>query len=149
WPIVSSAKSGRSGTGLGYRVRGCAAIRTLSRRPPLACAGGLLGRARAGRGRTARRSAAADASALARGGVARRLAAARAALLAAAGLLVDRGPGAPLGLAPADAALLVAFLDVLGLALLLAGIARLIPAGHAHLLCTLTMEVNARSGVGF
>ena len=50
------------------------------------------------------------------------LAAARAALLAAAGFLVHRGPGAPLGLVRGDAALLVAFLDVLGLPFLLVGV---------------------------
>jgi len=58
------------------------------------------------------------------------LAAAGAAFLAAAGHLVDGGPGAPLGLVFWDAALFVAFLDVLGLALLLVGVARFVAAGH-------------------
>src|SRR5262249_58419616 len=60
-------------------------------------------------------------------------AAAGAALLAAAGLLVDGGPGTPLRFLVRDATLLVAFLDVLRLALLLAGVARLVAAWHLQL----------------
>src|SRR5262249_22585960 len=66
-----------------------------------------------------------------RGGMAGALAAAGAARLLAAGIvLVDRGPGAPLGFLLADALLLVTFLDVLGLALLLVGVFRLAALGH-------------------
>jgi hypothetical protein len=43
---------------------------------------------------------------------------------------------ATLGLVFADAALLITFLDMLGLAFLLAGIFRLIATGHGHLLRT-------------
>src|SRR3989338_2799070 len=59
---------------------------------------------------------------------------ARAALLAAAGLLVDGGPGPRLGLLLRHAALLVAFFDMLGLALLLGAVAALVSAGHDALL---------------
>jgi Ca-activated chloride channel homolog len=58
----------------------------------------------------------------------------RAGLLGAAVLLVDGGPGAPLGLFLADAALLVAFLYVFGLAFLLAAVGGFIAPGHVDLL---------------
>jgi len=58
------------------------------------------------------------------------LASARAALLAAARFLVDGCPGSPGGFLGGDAALLVAFFDVLGLAFLLAGVGALIASGH-------------------
>src|SRR5690606_30445254 len=85
------------------------------------------------RGRAALRVAlrrAALATTLAAGGVAFLAAAARAGLLAAARFLVHRRPGAALGLLVADAAILIAFLDMFGLALLLVGIAALVAAGH-------------------
>ena len=53
-----------------------------------------------------------------------------AALLAAAVLLVDGRPGPRLGFVLGDAPLLVALLDVLGLALLLVGVRRLVAARH-------------------
>src|SRR5690606_20948888 len=77
-----------------------------------------------------RRRRAALPAALARRRLAGLLAAAGPRLLAAAGRLVDRGPGATLRLFLADAALLVALLDVAGLALLLRGVARLVAARH-------------------
>jgi hypothetical protein len=52
-------------------------------------------------------------------------------------LLVDGRPRPALGLAVRDAAPLVALLDVLGLALLLARITRLVAARHDALLCGL------------
>src|SRR5688500_11120754 len=58
------------------------------------------------------------------------LAPARAALLAAASFLVDGGPGAAFGFLSFDATLLVTLLDVLGLALLLAAVTRLVAAWH-------------------
>jgi len=48
-------------------------------------------------------------------------------------LLVGRRPGAPLGFLPADAAILVSFLDVFGLAFLFAAIAGFIAAWHGGL----------------
>src|SRR4030095_3167148 len=48
--------------------------------------------------------------------------------------LVDGRPGATLGLAFAEAALFIALLDMLGLALLLAGVFRLVTTGHGYLL---------------
>jgi hypothetical protein len=60
-----------------------------------------------------------------------------AALLAAAVGFVDGRPGALFSLFRADALLFVAFLDVFGLALLFAGVAGFIAAGHES------------SGVGF
>jgi hypothetical protein len=54
------------------------------------------------------------------------LAATGSAQLAAPGLLVDCRPGAPLGLLLGDAALLIALLDVFGLALLFFCVARFI-----------------------
>src|SRR5687767_13659835 len=59
------------------------------------------------------------------------LAAAAAGLLAAAVDRVDGRPRAALGLAGADSAFLVALGDVLGLALLLVGVFRLVSSGHA------------------
>jgi hypothetical protein len=61
-----------------------------------------------------------------------RLAPAGAALLAAVGFLVHRRPGAPRGLSIRDPALLVAFLDMLGLAFLLVGVLDLSPRGMAR-----------------
>src|SRR5438105_1679305 len=59
------------------------------------------------------------------------LSAPRATLLvAASGLLVHRRPGAAFGLLPADAATLVAFLDVLRHPLLLARVFRFVAAWH-------------------
>jgi hypothetical protein len=69
------------------------------------------------------RAAAAEAAALLRRGRIHLLAPARSAFLAAAGHLIDRRPGATLGLFLADAALLISFFDMLGLSLLLARIA--------------------------
>jgi hypothetical protein len=58
--------------------------------------------------------------------VALRFAAAGSRLLAAARLLVDGRPGATLGFLVAGPALLVALLDMLGLALLLVRVAALV-----------------------
>jgi hypothetical protein len=58
------------------------------------------------------------------------LAASRAGLVAAARLLVHRCPGTAFGLFVADTAILIAFLDMLGLALLLVGIFILVALGH-------------------
>src|SRR5690606_5884684 len=60
-------------------------------------------------------------AALARRGMAFLLAAARARFLAAARFLVHRRPGAAFGLLVARPAFFIAFLDMLGLALLLVG----------------------------
>jgi hypothetical protein len=76
----------------------------------------------------------ADAAAALCGDVGVLHAAARTALVAAAGLAVDRRPRAPFGFLLADAALLVAFLDVLGLALLLVGVSRFVSTRHDPLL---------------
>jgi len=57
-----------------------------------------------------------------------------ARLLAAAIILVHRRPGAPFGLLPGDAALLIALGDMVGLALLLVGIFTFIASGHLLLL---------------
>jgi len=62
----------------------------------------------------------ADPAATPRGDVGVLDAAAGTALVAAAGFLVDGRPRAPLGFLLADAALLVTFLDMFGLAFLLA-----------------------------
>jgi hypothetical protein len=51
------------------------------------------------------------------------------------GFLVDGCPGAAFGLALRNAALLISFLDIHGLALLLVGVAGLVAAGHDALLC--------------
>jgi hypothetical protein len=84
-----------------------------------------------------RRSLSADASALARRRLVHLLAAAgTAGLLSAASHIVDGGPGTALGFVLADTALLIAFLDVLGLAFLLAGVFRLVATGHGYLLRT-------------
>jgi hypothetical protein len=61
-----------------------------------------------------------------------------ATLLAAVGLLVHGRPGTPLGFLFGNAAMLVAFLDVLGLALLLICITGLIAAWHRNLLSGFT-----------
>src|SRR5512144_912259 len=98
--------------------------------PPLAGRRRLLGRTRTRRRGATGSGASAQTPAFARGGVADFLAATGAALLAAAGLLVDRRPGAPLGFIRRDAALLVAFLDVLRLAFLLVSVTRFVAAGH-------------------
>src|SRR6516162_8899779 len=63
------------------------------------------------------------------------LAAARAAFLPSVSFLVDRRPGATLGFILGHTALLVAFLDVFGLAFLFVGIAGLISARHSRLHC--------------
>jgi hypothetical protein len=57
-----------------------------------------------------------------------------AALLAAVGLLVDGRPSSTLSLVVGDASLLVAFFDVLSLALLLVRVAGFIAARHVGLL---------------
>src|ERR1700756_4520988 len=53
-----------------------------------------------------------------------------AALVPAVGFFVHSRPGAPFGLLLRNAAVLVAFLDVLGLALLLLSVTGLVAAGH-------------------
>jgi len=58
----------------------------------------------------------------------------RRRFFAAAVHLVDRGPGARLGLFGADAFLFVPFFDVFGLALLLVGLGGLTAARHGQLL---------------
>src|ERR1700722_15548592 len=102
--------------------------------PLLAGRGGLFGRTRAGGSRSARRCASAQATALARGRMVFRRATARTALLAAMGFFIHRRPGAPGDLFVRDPTLLVALLDMLGLALLLVGVARFVAAGHGQLL---------------
>jgi hypothetical protein len=57
-----------------------------------------------------------------------------AGFLAAAAFLVDRRPGAAFGLLLGDAAVLIAFLDMFGLALLFVGVAALVAARHGILL---------------
>src|SRR4029077_7979791 len=52
------------------------------------------------------------------------------ALLPAVGLFVYGRPGAPFGLLLRNAAVLIAFLDVFGLAFLLVGVTRFVAAGH-------------------
>src|SRR6266481_8138579 len=115
------------------------AARRLARSRPLGCVslagcGRLLCGARSRRGgppcRCLATARAADPAATLRGHVGVGNAAARAALVAAAGLLVDGRPCAPLGFLPADAAMLVAFLDVFGLAFLLVGVAGFVAARH-------------------
>src|SRR3569623_939955 len=83
---------------------------------------------------------AAVAATLARRGMVFLVAAARAGLLAAAALLVDRRPGAALGLLLRDAAVLIALLDMLGLALLLVGVAAHVAARHGTLLLLHAVE---------
>src|SRR5207302_10965633 len=95
-----------------------------------ACPGGLFGRGGALRGRAGCRGRPALLSALLRRGLVHTLAAARATFLAAAGHGVDRGPGAALGFSLGGASLLVAFLDVLGLAFLFLGVLGLLSTGH-------------------
>src|SRR5205085_8111420 len=60
------------------------------------------------------------------------LAAARAALLAATAFLVYGCPGASFGFLRGNAPILVTFLDVPGLAFLLAGVTRLVATWHAR-----------------
>src|SRR4051812_39498064 len=96
---------------------------------PSACASSLARRA-ALRPRLAALAAGATFSAR---GLVPLLAAPRAALLAAAGLFVDGGPGAALGLFLTDAAALVAFLDVGRLALLFSAVRGLVAARHGCL----------------
>src|SRR5262245_29142767 len=101
-----------------------------ARGAPLARRGRLIGGCLAGRGRPSRCRASAEPSTLARGDLGVGHAAPGPALVAAAFLLVDGRPGAPLGFLLADAALLVAFLDVLRLALLAVGVLRFVAARH-------------------
>ena len=61
------------------------------------------------------------------------LPATRAALLAATGFLVHGGPSASRGFLTGRAALLIAFLDVFGLALLLAAVLGFASAWHESL----------------
>src|SRR6185312_10545753 len=93
-------------------------------------AGGLAGRAGAGRGWAGGRGLSADASALARRRLVHALPFTGAALAAAAGHLVDRGPGAACRLAPGDAAVLVALFDLARLAPLLARVFRFVASRH-------------------
>src|SRR3569623_2408073 len=83
---------------------------------------------------------AAFAATLARRGMVFLVAAARAGLHAAAALLADRRPGAALGRLLRDAAGLIALLDMLGLALLLVGVAALVAARHGTLLLLHAVE---------
>src|SRR5690348_15902091 len=92
---------------------------------------GFLGRCGAGRRRPMGRGLAAALAAL----IGRRMAGVLAAagptgLLAAAVVLVHGRPGPALGLLVGDAALLVALGDMIGLALLLVGVFRLVATGH-------------------
>src|SRR5439155_15762158 len=93
---------------------------------------GLLCRGRPRGGRTGSRRLAAELSSLARGSVAFRLAAPRSALLAAAALLVDGRPSPPFGFLLGDPARLVALGDMIGFALLLAGVFGLVTTWHDH-----------------
>src|SRR2546428_4859861 len=95
---------------------------------------GLLRRGAAGGGRSGCRSLPAGLAAPPRGRMALGLAASGAALLAAAALLVDRGPGPAFRFLLGHAPGLVAFLDVLRLALLLVGVAGLVAPRHGCLL---------------
>src|SRR3546814_7684490 len=95
------------------------------------CSSDLGGRAFAGRARG--RSLAAGPAAPARRGLGLLLATTRAALLAAAAFVVDRGPGASLGLVLAHAAIAVALFDMLGLALLLIRVGGFFTAWHGGL----------------
>src|SRR3954470_24383825 len=114
----------RGGRGRDYR--GAAALAAAR----LAGPRGLPGGSGFGRCRPTRRGAAAEAATFAGRRMVLRLAAPGAALLAAMGFLVDRRPGPAFRLLARDAARFVAFLDMLGLPLLLAGIARLVAARH-------------------
>src|ERR1700730_2152282 len=119
-------------------------------RTPLAGGGSISGRAGAGGSRAARRCASAQLPALARRRVVFGLAAPGPALLAAMRLLVDGRPGAPRGLPCRDSTLLVAFLDVLGLAFLLVGVARFVAARHGSLLMRFEFKTwNASKRTGF
>src|SRR5262249_33814481 len=97
---------------------------------PLAGRGGLLRRGRALRRGARRRGGPALLAAPLAGDVRVGLAAAAARLVAAARLLVDRRPGAALGLPLGDAAALVPLGDVLGLPLLLISVFRLVAPWH-------------------
>src|SRR5258705_9281883 len=136
------------------------AARRLARSRPLGCVslagcGRLLCGARSRRGRPSCRCLAAarpaDPAAALRGHVGVGNAATRAALVAAAGLLVDGRPCAPLGFLLADAAMLVSFLDVFGLAFLLVGVAGFIAARHGRLPHRLRVAKprNAQQCAGF
>jgi hypothetical protein len=67
------------------------------------------------------------------------MASARAAFLAATGFFIDGGPGAAFGFLFGGATIFVAFLDVLGLAFLFAGITRLVSTRHDAFL-----QINTR-----
>src|SRR6185503_7459991 len=100
--------------------------------PALAGVGGFLGGAGAGGGGAVGGGFAPELAALVGGGVVGGLAAAAApGVLAALVVLVDGGPGPALGFLPGNPALLVALLDVVGLALLLVGV---LVAGHVVVL---------------
>src|SRR5690606_26459695 len=103
----------------------------------------FLGRGRPIGGTPAGRSLATLFTALMRSGVAGLRAATRARFLAAAIVLVHRRPGAALGFVLAHALFLVAFLDMLGLALLLVGIGGFIALGHFCLLSCKTRRHSA------
>src|SRR3954470_18311699 len=92
-------------------------------RPRLPCRRGLLRARAAGRRRARGGGLAAAFAAFAAGGVVFGFAAAAAGFLAAVGFLVHGGPCAAFGFLLRRAAFLVAFLDVLGLAFLFAGVA--------------------------
>src|SRR5262249_55967226 len=86
-------------------------------------------------------------AAAARGGdMGVRLAAPAAGFIAAAGLLLDRCPGPADGRLLGHAALLIAFLDMLGLALLLVGVAALVAARHGAFLLRMGKSKNAWRG---
>src|SRR5450631_950733 len=129
---------------LGRFLAGCRALGCRFRgRGSCLCPGGCrlggLRRRSAALGGPARlrrtfRSRAPFASAHAAGLLVLRLAAAGSTFLAAARGLVDSRPRAPLGLILGNAAILVSFLDVLGLALLLSGMALLASTRHHRLL---------------
>jgi hypothetical protein len=105
----------------------------LSGGAPLSSLRGLFGRLRPFSRGTLGRCSAAQTAAFLR----RRMVffgpAAGAALLPAVRFLVHGRPSAPFGLLLRNAAVFVAFLDVLGLALLLAGVTGFVAAGHGVL----------------
>src|SRR5215218_9268128 len=96
----------------------------------LAGLGGLLGRRGPGRGRSGGRRGPAQLATLLTRHSRVRFAPAAPGLVPAPGLLVDRGPGPPLGLALRDAAFFIPLFDVLGRPLLLARVTALVAAWH-------------------
>src|SRR5690606_5999394 len=108
-----ASRSGRKGRSPLFLVMRVLFLVTLAGGGRLLCGSGPLRRRAIGRG------LAAFLATLMGCGMAGILAAAGAGLLAAAIVLVDGGPGTAFGLLVAHALFLVAFLDMLGLALLL------------------------------